>query len=379
MMDLIAFKKSTEKIILNRFREVLCEGLQKAGAHVSTIDLDAVDLKTLLNTIFRAPPDSTFAFNGIRKLPDGESLAEKIGVPHACWLVDSAHFWREYSQMPLQLIITPDQTSADLFRKWGANAHFLPHGGEVLPFIKEKEYPLTFFSSIDDPALTESRWAALYPQAFVSQLKELAEQVLSNPELTYQEAMKSLVDLDDPQSDELLQTFDVYLRAKEKISLIQSLKGLPLHIFGRVGVESSKTFREILGEGCESFVFHEPRDFQSSLEVLQRSSIVLNSSPMFKTGAHERIFYGQGAGALMLTNETPWIRQHYEVGKEIVTYQGGKGSETHEKITALLKNPSDLERMALLGREKMARHHTWDKRATQLLQLLSEELPKFFD
>lgn len=379
MMDIIAFKKSTEKVVLNRFRDVLCESMRKSGAHVLTLDLDLSDLKSLLSTIFRAPPDCTFAFNGIRMLPGGESLAEKIGIPHVCWLVDSAHFWREYSRMPLQLIITPDQTSAEIFKKWGANAHFLPHGGELLPYEKDKKYPLVFFSSIEDPELTEKNWRALYPAPFVLKLKETADAVLSTPELCYQEALKPLVDSDDPAFDELFQSFDVYLRVREKIALIRSLKGLPLHIFGKVGVESSKSFQEIVGQGFDTFSFHEPIDMSESLKVLQRSSIVLNSSPMFKTGAHERIFYGQGAGAVMLTNETPWIRENYEIGRELLTYNVGKNGEIAEKVASLLDNPEKLEEMALLGREKMARDHTWEKRASQLLDIISQELPNFYD
>lgn len=380
VMRFIAFKnKSTQYSMLHKFREALSQGLVKAGVDVQLVDLDLSNLQNFLTTIYSSPPDCTFAFNGIRALEDGETLAEKIDIPHISWQVDAVHFCREFAKMPLQLIITPDKISADIFRKWGAKAFFLPHGGELLPLQDEKSYPIAFFCSLADPEETEQKWLSIYTPSFVDRLKGISEQVLSTPDLCYQEALKALVDIDDPEQDELLQSFDVYLRMKERLRLIRSLKGLPLHLFGNVIGDTPKSFQELVGSVGESFTFHSALDISEALEVMRRSSIVLNSSPMFKTGAHERIFYGQGAGALVVTSDTSWIRRNYEVGKEILTFNYSEGKRTAEEMKRLLQNPKELEEMALLGREKMAREHTWDRRAEQLVKIAETELPKFFE
>jgi spore maturation protein CgeB len=372
IMQLIAFRnKETEYAVLHKFREALCAGLQREGVHISTIDLNLSDLQSFLKTIYSSPPDYTFAFNGIRKLSNGQSLAEQIDVPHISWQVDAAHFGREYTEMPLQLIITPDQTSADIFKKWGSQAFFLPHGGELFPIVQEKKYPISFPCSIEDPEIAEAN--------FSPELIEAADRVLKTPSLCYQDALKGIIDLDDPEKDELVQEFDLYLRAKERVTLIRGLRGLPLHLFGNVRGESSRSFQEIIGGDCSSFTFHSGLDVDQMIEAMQRSSILLNSSPMFKTGAHERIFYGQGAGALVLTNDTPWIQQNYKPDQDILTYQVAHLPSTVEAIKHLLNHPKELSAMASQGRERMAKEHTWELRAKQLLSIVQTELPKFYE
>lgn len=372
VMQLIAFRnKETDYAVLHRFREALCAGLQKEGVQISLIDLNLSDLQSFLRAIYSSPPDCTFAFNGIRMLSNGQSLADQIDVPHISWQVDAAHFGREYTEMPLQLIITPDQTSADIFRKWGAQAFFLPHGGELFPLIHEKIYPISFPCSIEDPEIAEAH--------FSPQLIEAADRVLKTPSLCYQDALKGIIDLDDPENDELVQEFDLYLRAKERIALIRGLRGLPLHLFGNVRGESTRSFQEIIGGDCSSFTFHTGLNVDQMIEAMQRSSILVNSSPMFKTGAHERIFYGQGAGALVLTNDTPWIQQNYKPGDDILTYQIDNLPTNVEVIKHLLNHPKELSAMASQGRERMAKEHTWELRAKQLLSIVQTELPKFYE
>jgi spore maturation protein CgeB len=108
---------------------------------------------------------------------------------------------------------------------------------------------------------------------------------------------------------------------------------------------------------------------------MKNAQIVLNSSPMFKTGAHERIFYGLGLGATVLTNETPWNQEHFSK-EELLTYPSGDPKLVYDKIADLLNHPNQLKEMAFKGQKKVLERHTWDIRAKQLLKLI--EIPDDF-
>lgn len=110
---------------------------------------------------------------------------------------------------------------------------------------------------------------------------------------------------------------------------------------------------------------------------MKNSQILLNSSPMFKLGAHERIFYGLGCGALVISNETPWLNDHFINGEDILMYQVKKLPEMNQKIKYLLNNKEERISCTRKGQNKVLLHHTWDVRAKELLNILSLTLPSF--
>lgn len=337
------------------------------------MDWSNQDPSELRRLFYGNPPDCTLGFNGPPRLSNGKVFAEEVEVPHVCWLVDSAHHFRDYVDFKLHTLITPDQTSCDLMRLWGAKSvYFLPHGADPLPLglpFEERPYSLAFFGSIYDPEEILQKWRKDLPKSLVDFLVETADRVLAIPEACYQTELIKNELLNQETALPLIQEFDIYLRALDRKRLLQSLKGLPVHFFGLV--EGGKTLQDIVGP-VDSFIQHSHLEFEETLQMMGKCKLILNSSPMFKTGGHERIFYAQSAGSAVLTNDTPWIRSHYAVGDEILCY-GGLGLD---KLAGFLTDQEKkLASIAEKGREKALKEHTWDVRAGQLLEILQKELP----
>lgn len=369
---------STQYDVMHSFRESVAKALEAAHVTVSKAALHEMNSKDFVLQMYRSPPDCTFAFNGPRRLKSGKVLAEELGLPHVAWLVDAAHFSREFAQFPEHILITPDQKSAVLMREWGAkHAYFLPHAADPLPAeipIAQRRYPLVFLGTMADPESYITQWKSKYPSHLVDFLIETAEKTLADPDVCYQDLLQINAFFQGEDQDELIQDFDVYMRMVGRIRLLRQLSGLPVHLFGNVIGDTKRSIEEIIGGDVSALTVHPSVNFKEALEIMQDAKIVLNASPMFKTGAHERIFYAPSAGAVLLTNETPWIRSHFKIPEEALTYRFSDSLK--EPLKNLLENPDQLQAIADAGRKKVLAEHTWNHRIRSLLEIMNQAIPE---
>lgn len=366
---------STQYDVMHSFRESIAKALESANVTVSKAALHEMNSKEFLLQMYRSPPDCTFAFNGPRRLKSGKVLAEELGLPHVAWLVDAAHFSREFAQFPQHILITPDQKSAELMSQWGAkHAYFLPHAADPLPAKKrltERRYPVVFLGTIADPETYLTQWKSKYPSDVVDFLKESAEKTLSDPDVCYQDLLIKHPLFERDGNEELIQDFDIYMRMVGRIALLRQLSGMEVHLFGNLIGNTTRSLEEIVGS--EKLTLHPSVNFSEALEIMQDAKVVLNSSPMFKTGAHERIFYALSAGAVLLTNETPWIRTHFKVGDELLTYRSPESAK--EQLQELLGSPDQMQRIADAGRKRVLSEHTWKHRVSKLIEIMNQAIP----
>ncbi len=371
----------TQYDVLNHFESSLAKSMQRFHVAVDAINPLKFQPAEMLKAIYSSPPDCTLAFNGLDRLAGEKLLAEELELPHVAWLVDSAYHFREYADFPYNLLILPDMASCSLMRKWGAkHAHFIPHGCDPLDAslsFEKRDIPIAFLGSVIDPDNFSEKWEGQLSRATYKFLLDAVEDVLSNPDLTYQEILSYHSEFDALDASPLVCDFDILLRAVDRVRLLKSLEGLPVHIYGNAISAKGRTVTEILGLSETTFTVHPPVNFEGALALMQRSKVVLNSSPMFKTGGHERIFYAQSAGALVLTNATPWIRENYKEESEILCYRGRELEKSKPQLEMLLSDPQKWQLVSERGREKVLKNHTWDARGQELLTLLQTELLAF--
>lgn len=367
------FKNSyTQYDVLHHFRASLGAALERKGIEITLIE-------NSLPHFYKNPPDYTLAFNGLLPSSKGEFLSDELQIPHVAWMVDSAHFFKPMTKSKFNVLITPDLTSSDLMTMWGAeHSFFLPHAFEkslLTPPDQERKIPIAFTGSLIDPKEIEENWSCTLPKALVSELLQKAHEVLHSKDLTYQKAFQDIEEKIDPENrDSLILSFERLIRGQDRIELLKALKGLPVHIYG--SLLSKRSWGDFLDIKGGNYTIHPPISFQETINVIKNTKILLNSSPMFKTGAHERIFYGLGLGAAVLTTDTSWIQSHFDVPKELLVYKLGQ-ENPKEAIKHLLENPTELIEMVLLGQNKVMHEHTWDNRATSLVTILENEYDKF--
>jgi glycosyltransferase involved in cell wall biosynthesis len=83
-----------------------------------------------------------------------------------------------------------------------------------------------------------------------------------------------------------------------------------------------------------------------------------------------RTFEATAAGCMLLTNETPGLRELFEIGKEVVVYDSYE--DWVEKARYYIIHPLEEMNIARAGMLRCRRDHTDDERARRLVELLGK-------
>lgn len=93
----------------------------------------------------------------------------------------------------------------------------------------------------------------------------------------------------------------------------------------------------------------------SSARIAVIFSRTITGHPGLKVG----VFDFLSAGCLVLTDDIPELHEYFEVGREIVAFQGTE--DLLAKIRYYLDHPQEADAIRQAGREKVINHYTWDK------------------
>ena len=106
------------------------------------------------------------------------------------------------------------------------------------------------------------------------------------------------------------------------------------------------------------------------MQILKQSKITLNGSIKNKFGAHERLFAGLAAGALVLTNENAYLNKYFMHDIDIGFYQSTHLEKIEAMIQGYVSDQDKRNQMVENGREIVMAYHTWDAR----IKTFEEEL-----
>ena len=90
-----------------------------------------------------------------------------------------------------------------------------------------------------------------------------------------------------------------------------------------------------------------------------------------ETGLSLRVWDILGCGGFLLTNYQTEIPEYFEIGKELETYESME--ELEQKIQYYLTHEDERIEMAINGYEKVAKFHTYERRLTEMIRILSRE------
>lgn len=154
-----------------------------------------------------------------------------------------------------------------------------------------------------------------------------------------------------------------YFRGRVIETILSS--GISLHVYG----DSWKAYD---GAGKEKLIIHPAVSVEESLEILGKTKIGLNVMTWHKAGMTERIANIMLSGAVCLSDETVYLREHFVEDEEIVLFELDKLNELPAKIERLLKDEEYRQGIAGKAYENASAHHTWRQRAEELLLLVNK-------
>lgn len=134
----------------------------------------------------------------------------------------------------------------------------------------------------------------------------------------------------------------------------------------------------IVGEGWEKYrscdenlVKREtPVEFGLSFEKIAKEHILLNNSPFFNHGAHDRIYAGMANHCAVLTDENPYLKRTLKDRENIMLYSLKDEKQLKDMAEELLTNRifcMDIQENAY---QEFLQKHTWEKRVQYLLDML---------
>ena len=135
---------------------------------------------------------------------------------------------------------------------------------------------------------------------------------------------------------------------------------------------------KIVGEGWEKYrsvdenlVRREiPVEFGLSFEKIAKEHILLNNSPFFNHGAHDRIYAGMANHCAVLSDANPYLKKTLNDGENIMLYSLKDEKTLKDMAEELLTNHVFCKSIQENAYQEFLQKHTWEKRVEQLLSVI---------
>lgn len=336
------------------FSSSLASALEKLGWKVELVFLSKKDGFQGLQSLFLKSPDITLSFSDIHL--EQNSLGTFWSVPHVSLLLDPLLYSLHQCVSENCYVTVIDKIEVDFLEQQKRKTLFFPHAVDrdfAYEPEEEKTRELVFFGTLIEPALLEKRWRDFFSSRQVKELKNIAEEYYSSPYSLLEILQKEEVPTD------LWPTYhfevDQYTRMKERVELLQECQDLSLSIWG------TGPFKKF----CPRAQVFPPCSFTETMKFMKQAKVLLNSSIRFKHGAHERIYFGMAAKAVVVTGSYPYISTQFEEGKEFIGFYPHKLKGLSDRIREFLDSTEKKE-MVQSAWTKVVNRDTFDQRALEL-------------
>lgn len=374
------------------FVEKFADAMLRKGIETKILDVNSLSIDHL-KEIIEFAPDFTLSFNSIKPIRSGYYFWDFLRIPHLFILLDPPFFYDQSMYESKNLMLScVDRNDVKAVKEAGfGKVFFLPHAASIdIAFDEkaERKYDAVFIGTCHDYESIRNHWQTNYSKEISQILEDASALIFCNERLSLTQALQQAWQASERklQSNEqqiyskCFYLLDRYTRGKDRVELIRSITDAQIHIFGALASKDIDPFGQKGWEGYlanqSNVVLHPSINFKDSLEVLKQAKIVLNSSPFFRDGSHERIFMSLACGAFPVTSESLFFRQEFIDGEDILFYQGLDRKNINDRINMLLQNEAKRQLGVRQGRKKVLTHHTWDNRVDSLITNLCPLIDK---
>lgn len=342
------------------------------------------DVEKALDEALQNPPDLMIGFNGIPKKEEAY-FSDIIKKPFFTLLVDPFFRFFDVTSSTYTIVGCDDFSGCTSLKRLNfQNVLFVPHAVEsdLSPDPNvDRIYDVTFLATFIDYESRRQEWKSIYPEWVCKAMDKAVDRTFSELTLPFSDAI-----LDELQkypqwkalsteidSLAIFRDVEIYIKGKERVELLKAIQTSPVHVFGDSvdGRDWKKYF-----EKQDNIIVHDPVSYDESLDIMKRSKIVLNSSIKNKFGAHERIFSGLAAGALVLTHENVFLKQFFAHDVDIAFYSHNNLDQINHLIHSYLSDDDKRLQIVENGRDVVMNFHTWDARIKSLVPELSSIIDK---
>lgn len=368
-LDVHAIGKKSQYDIQSMFVKGLHEALIAEGMDSRLLHYDRVFPGNSIEELIKDRPDCLLSFNSILYNDQDEPVCLDLDIPQITVLVDAPYYFLPVLKNPKVIFASYDRGMTAYYQSLGCrNIVFFPHAVDLQDspdWKRSRQYDVVMPASPIDPEKVRESWRSHFHPAIAKAMDEAGELAFTDPELNAHSALLQCMDQDSRQTltdlkvgKTILTMIELYFRARDRIELIKAIKDVRVDIFGK---EEKVAWKDLIRQ--DNVVIHGPLEFGEMIKVMQDSKVVLNSTPMIKDGAHERVLAALMSGAAVLSSKSTYLAEQFPEGSGLSLYQPGDYTGVNEQLKRILANEGKRIEEVKAGREIAARSHTWASRA----------------
>lgn len=362
------------------FIACLEEAFEKKGFLVEICDL-SLRMEEKLEEILQRQDEylAAFDFNSLLprlELEDGTPYLNVFQVPFYNYLVDHplyhhAALKHSFSNYSVICIDTCHKNYVEHYYPHIRHTLYLPIGGmkaEMERSWDQKRFELLFLGTYEAEQELYSQLED-YPINRKKEVMSLIEMMENDAELTQEAALEQYL----REQGEVLQKEDFtrrlnqnyladkYLRnLRRKQEVIAAAKtGVPFTVMGHGWEELEELNRK-------NVTVRSGVGFAASIQMIADAKMLLNTTPGFHGGLHDRVYSSMLNGTVCLTEQSSFAESVLRNGRDAVLYDSKRPENLQESVIKLYENPEWMMRIASQAKQKAKENDTWEARVEEL-------------
>ncbi|MFW2555524.1 glycosyltransferase [Aliarcobacter butzleri] len=396
-MNILVYKDEWAYSVVNLFVDNTIYFLKKKGHIVTIIDANSSDaIKDLLDIFNTQVVDLVINFGKATNpiLNDGRPLYDAANTTLLAVYVDhpAHHIPSLTENIKNFLCCFNDKQHVDYVNEILPNHHkiafFLPHGGLKKTFEEDNQ-----IKNLEEYKKQKSI-DIVFAGTFNKNITKKWEDIIDYPKYILDEVSEILIH-DDYASvhktfNQVCTKYGIKFSTFGKVQLPSTLVEIIGYVRSVKRVESIKKIAKsglnitICGNGWESFVKEHKNinyigalNIKENLELIKKAKVLINVTPNFTDGSHERVFTGMLNNTVVFSDKSRYYNEFFEDEKNILYYSFNSLDEDIEKLKNILKDDKKLYEISQNAYEIANKHHTWENRVDTMLEMVN--LSKFMD
>ena len=396
-MNILVYKDEWAYSVVNLFVDNTIYFLKKKGHIVTIIDANSSDaIKDLLDIFNTQVVDLVINFGKATNpiLNDGRPLYDAANTTLLAVYVDhpAHHIPSLTENIKNFLCCFNDKQHVDYVNEILPNHHkiafFLPHGGLKKTFEEDNQ-----IKNLEEYKKQKSI-DIVFAGTFNKNITKKWEDIIDYPKYILDEVSEILIH-DDYASvhktfNQVCTKYGIKFSTFGKVQLPSTLVEIIGYVRSVKRVELIKKIAKnglnitICGNGWESFVKEHKNinyigalNIKENLELITKAKVLINVTPNFTDGSHERVFTGMLNNTVVFSDKSRYYDEFFEDEKNILYYSFNSLDEDIEKLKNILKDDKKLYEISQNAYEIANKHHTWENRVDTMLEMVN--LSKFMD
>lgn len=384
MKKVILIKGQSNYNVLRYWIDALAIGFEKIGVEAIVLDVNNSINQQLITTL-QMDVDAIISFNGLL-IEQKEVLEKVIQAPYIYLLIDHPidHLSRIQNLREGDILTLMDRHDVDNLEIFGLivnNLYMLPHAAIELSIEPcEKSIDILVSGSYSDMSSYKEYINGQTP-AIRAICEEVIENCLADTRKYYiEEFIKSFkkrgisIELRLNESPEFIKmVYDIgrYFYSINRLKVITALAdvGLNVDIYGNNWDSSPMA-------SYPNVHIHKSVNYWKTQELMRKSKIVLNFQALLRDGTHERVFAGMAARSVVVTNETPYLRELFKENEELIFYNFNDLNAMVKNVQGILQNNGQREKISESAWQAVKGMHTFEERAKTIVNIFHDVYPK---